>query len=98
VAVISKEKEAEILRLYHGEKWPIGTIAVQLALHHTTVQRVLGQAGVDPKVVAPRPSMVDPFVPFLLEQLTKYPRCARVGSSLCSRSAAIRAVPIICAA
>ncbi|XXX65754.1 hypothetical protein WME82_45815 [Sorangium sp. So ce128] len=71
--MIAKEKEAEILRLYHGEKWPIGTIAAQLGLHHTTVQRVLGQAGVDPKVVAPRPSMVDPFVPCIVEQLGKYP-------------------------
>ncbi|WP_437675806.1 ATP-binding protein [Sorangium sp. So ce131] len=71
--VIAKEKETEILRLYHGEKWPVGTIAGQLGLHHTTVQRVLGQAGVDPKVVAPRPSMVDPFVPFIVEQLGKYP-------------------------
>ncbi|AUX28133.1 MULTISPECIES: hypothetical protein [Sorangium] len=35
--MITKEKEAELLRLYHGEKWPIGTIAGQLGLHHTTV-------------------------------------------------------------
>ena len=71
--MISKETEAEIVRLYHGEKWPIGTIAGQLGLHHTTVQRVLRQIGVDPKVVAPRPSIVDPFVPFMVEQLEKYP-------------------------
>ena len=72
--MISKETEAEIVRLYHGEKWPIGTIADQLGLHHTTVQRVLRHTGVDPKVVAPRPSMADPFVPFIVEQLEKYPR------------------------
>lgn len=71
--MISKETEAEIVRLYHGEKWPIGTIARQLALHHTTVQRVLRHTGVDAKVVAPRASMVDPFVPFILQQLEKYP-------------------------
>ena len=71
--MIPKETEAEIVRLYHGEKWPIGTIAGQLGLHHTTVQRVLRHTGVDPKVVAPRPSMVDPFVPFIVEQLGKYP-------------------------
>jgi transposase len=72
--MIPKETEAEIIRLYHGEKWPIGTIATQLGLHHTTVQRVLRQAGVEPKVVAPRPSMIDPFLPFIAEQLGKYPR------------------------
>jgi transposase len=71
--MISKETEAEIIRLFHGEKWPIGTIAGQLGLHHTTVQRVLRHTGVDPKVVAPRPSLADPFVPFIVEQLEKYP-------------------------
>lgn len=71
--MIAKETEAEIVRLYHGERWPIGTIAGQLGLHHTTVQRVLRHTGVDPKVVAPRPSMADPFVPFIVEQLEKYP-------------------------
>jgi transposase len=71
--MISKETEAEVVRLYHGERWPIGTIAAQLGLHHTTVQRVLRHTGVDAKVVAPRPSMVDPFVPFIVEQLAKYP-------------------------
>src|SRR5512140_2986811 len=71
--MITKEKEAEVMRLYHAEKWPVGTIADQLGVHHTTVQRVLGQAGVDPKVVAPHTSMVDPYEPFLREQLAKYP-------------------------
>lgn len=71
--MIAKDKEAEIMRLHHAEKWPVGTIATQVGVHHTTVQRVLEQAGVDPKIVAPRPSMVDPFVPFLREQLEKYP-------------------------
>lgn len=72
--MIPKDKEAEILRLHHAEKWPIGTIASQLGVHHTTVQRVLGQAGVERKVLAPRPSVVEPFVLFILEQLDKYPR------------------------
>jgi transposase len=72
--MIPKETEAEIVRLYHGEKWPIGTIATELGVHHTTVQRVLGQVGVGPKVVAPRPSVVDPYVPFIKQQLEKYPR------------------------
>jgi transposase len=72
--MIPKDTEAEIVRLFHGEKWPVGTIASQLGVHHTTVQRVLGKIGVEPKIVAPRPSMADPFVPFIVEQLEKYPR------------------------
>jgi transposase len=71
--MIPKETEAEVVRLFHGERWPIGTIARQLHLHHTTVQRVLRQTGVELRVVAPRPSMVDPYTPFIVEQLEKYP-------------------------
>jgi len=58
--MIDKSLEADILRLHHAEKWPIGTIAAQLHVHHTTVQRVLGQAGLDPELVSPRASIADP--------------------------------------
>lgn len=75
--MISAEREAAILRLYHAEKWRVGTIATHLGVHHTTVQRVLAQAGLSPKVVSPRPSMADPYAGFIVETLTKYPRlCA----------------------
>jgi transposase len=70
--MISKETEADILRLFHAEKWPVGTIARQLGVHHTTVQRVLQQTGVEIAAVTPRPSMADPFLPFIVEQLEKY--------------------------
>lgn len=70
--MIQKETEAEILRLFHADKWRVGTIADQLGVHHTTVQRVLKQAGVEPKSIAPRPSMADAFVPFIAAQLEKY--------------------------
>jgi hypothetical protein len=42
---IPAELEAQILRYYHVEKWPVGTIAKHLRVHHTTVSRVLLQAG-----------------------------------------------------
>jgi transposase len=70
--MIPKETEADILRLFHAEKWPVGTIAGQIGVHHTTVQRVLRQTGLEVKDVAPRPSMADPFVPYIVEQLEKY--------------------------
>jgi transposase len=71
--VISRALEAEILRLHHAEHWPVGTLARQLQVHHATVRRVLAQAGVAvvPQVV--RASMVDPYLPFMLEILTRYP-------------------------
>jgi transposase len=70
--MIPKETEVDILRLFHAEKWRVGTIADQLGVHHTTVQRVLRHAGVETKALSTRPSMADPFLPFIVEQLEKY--------------------------
>lgn len=74
--MIPADREAEILRLYHAEKWLIGTIASQLGIHHSTVERVLRQAGLDTTKIL-RPSIADPYVPFMIETLEKYPKlCA----------------------
>ncbi len=74
VVAISPELEAKILRYYHVEKWRIGTIARQLGVHHGTVDRVLSQAGL-PKAQRPRrDSLLDPFVPFVIETLEQFPR------------------------
>ncbi len=71
---ISKEKEAEILRYYHVEKWPVGTISKQLYVHHNTVHRVLSQAtGLTRKERTLRESIIDPYLPFIKETLEKYP-------------------------
>ena len=42
---IDKETRAEILRLYHVEKWTVGTITRQLGVHRYTVERLLTAAG-----------------------------------------------------
>jgi transposase len=65
--------EAEIVRLYHAEHWPVGTIARQLRVHHATVRRALRSAGVAvaPKIV--RASIIDAYRAFIVETLTKYP-------------------------
>ena len=72
--MIPAETEAEILRLYHAEKGRIGTIAAQLHVHHSTVRRVLAQAHIPAGRQSVRPSLADPFLPFLVETLTKYPK------------------------
>jgi transposase len=72
--MITREREAEILRLWHAEHWKIGTIAAQLGVHHDTVRRVLAQAAIAAGAAASRPSMVDPFVPLIRTTLEKYPR------------------------
>ena len=70
---ISPDLEAQILRYYHVERWRPGTIARQLHLHHGTVARVLAQAGL-PRMASPaRPSRIDPYLPFILATLEKFP-------------------------
>jgi len=71
--VITVDKVADILRVYHAEKWKVGTIARQLGVHHDTVRRVLAQAGQAPGCQWVRPSMIEPFIPFLQATLEKYP-------------------------
>lgn len=68
------EMEAEVLRLYHAEKWKIGTIATQLGLHHSTVRRILAQGPTQAGRQSSRPSIADPYVSFIVETLDKYPR------------------------
>ena len=71
--VTSAEIEAQILRYYHAERWRVGTIAAQLHVHHTVVQRVLAQAGLPRLGPPPRPSQIDPYLPFVVQTLEKFP-------------------------
>ena len=74
--MISAELEAKIRRLFHAEKWPIGTIGRHLALHHSTVRRTLRRDGVPLTAMLTRKSKIDPFVPFILETLEAFPDLA----------------------
>ena len=71
--MISRALEAEILRLYRTEGWPIGTIARQLRVHHVTVRRVLWQSGVPAVREAARTSKIDAYIPFILDTFARYP-------------------------
>jgi len=71
---LTPEFEAQILRYYHAEHWPIGTIAAQLKVHRDSVARVLAQAGLPPPTRPPRPSAIDPYLPFVQETLAQFPR------------------------
>lgn len=71
---ISKETEAEILRLFYAEKWRKGTIATQVGLHHSTVERVLSHNGVSAEELRVRPSIVDPYIDFVKATLKEYPK------------------------
>lgn len=71
--MISVEQAATILRLYHAEKWSVGTIARQLELHHGTVRRALMRSGIAQTVRRRRPSALDPYLPFVTRTLQQYP-------------------------
>lgn len=85
--VISTDLEAKILRYYHVEKWRIGTISCQLGVHHSVVRRVLAQAGIPQTKLLPHASMIDPFLPFIKDTLTKFPRLTarRLYEMVCQR-------------
>lgn len=71
---VSKETEAEILRLHYAEKWRKNTIANQLKVHHSTVERILLEKGVKPEQIRVRKSIADPFIDFIKATLKEYPK------------------------
>lgn len=71
--MISADLKAKIRRLYHAEGWPVGTIGRHLRLHHNTVRRSLLHDGVPLSALATRRSKADPYLPFMLGMLEKYP-------------------------
>jgi transposase len=82
--MIPSEVEAEIERLWRVEGiHSIGTIARMVDAHRDAVERVLAKAelverkGDHPEQRKKRPSIVDPYMPFIDETLRRYPKiCA----------------------
>ena len=72
--MITPAQRAEIRRLFYGEHWKVGTIAAQLGLHRETVRTAVERetAGVRPSLC--RPSILDPYLPFIRDTLAQYPR------------------------
>ena len=70
---IDKQIEAKILRYHFVEQWRTGTIATQLGIHHSVVDRILAQAGLPKVERSARPSMIDPYLPFIVEVLNEFP-------------------------
>ena len=74
---IPAELAAKILRYFHVETWPVGTVARPLGLHRGTVDRMRSQAGRPKLERLHRASLRDPFLPFVRATLERYPtRCA----------------------
>ncbi len=70
---ISPELKAQILHSNNTNQWRIGTIARQLSVHHSTVQRVLMQAGLRMSDTVQHLSPFDPCWPFIRETLEQFP-------------------------
>ena len=69
-----KELEAKILRYHFVEHWGTHTIAAQLGIHHSSVDRVLSQAGMPKAERTLQASIIDPYIPFIIETLAQYPK------------------------
>ena len=72
--MITPAQRAEIRRLYFGEHWKIGTIAAALGVHHETVRVALQHDTGGVRRGVSRPSALDPFLSFIRDTLTQYPR------------------------
>ena len=72
--MITPAQRAEIRRLYFGEHWKVGTIAAALGIHHETVRAALQHETGGLRLGVSRPSALDPFLPFIRDTLTPYPR------------------------
>jgi transposase len=74
--MLAAETVAEIRRLHYAEHWKVGTIAAQLGVHPDAIRRAVNR---EPGTLRsrrrpPRPRQIDPFVPWLIETLERYPR------------------------
>lgn len=83
--MISPELRAEIRRLHFAEHWKVGTIADTLHVHHDTVRLAITTEPARRALY--RPSQLDPYVPFIRDTLTQYPRlrATRIHEMLKSR-------------
>ncbi len=75
---IVKDLEAKILRFHHVERWGVHTIAAQLGVHHSTVDRVLAQAGLPKVERTVQVSILDPYLPMIVEKLEEFPTLTAV--------------------
>jgi transposase len=70
--MLAAETVAEIRRLHYAEHWKVGTIAARRGVHPNAIGREPGT--LRPQRRPPRPRQIDPFVPWLIETLERYPR------------------------
>lgn len=68
--MISEAVRAQIRRLVLVERLKIETVARRFGLHHSTVRRTLEEGPVGEQA---RPSILDPFKPYIVDRLAQHP-------------------------
>ena len=71
--MITPEIRVQIRRYFYAEHWKIGTIATALDVHPDTVRRAIEVERFQ-HAEPLRPSMVDPYLPFVRQLLEQHPR------------------------
>lgn len=71
--MIPPETRVQIRRYFYAEHWKIGTIAQALNVHPDTVRRAIEVERFQ-HAEPLRPSIVDPYLPFVRETLEQHPR------------------------
>src|SRR5436305_2566148 len=71
--MISPETRVPIRRYFYAEHWKIGTIAQNLDVHPDSVRRAIEVERFQ-HAEPLRPSIVDPYLPFVRQVLEQYPR------------------------
>ena len=72
--MIDAEQFARIRRLFFAEHWKVGTIVAELGVHHETVERAIESDRFVRSQRQFRPSLLDPYKPFVGEVLDKHPK------------------------
>jgi len=70
---VSLEVEARVRRLFHAEKWKIGTIARELSLHPDVIRRILAGAGTVVEHPRCRLQAIDAYRSFITETWKRHP-------------------------
>jgi len=86
---------ARARRLFFVEHLPVATIAQQLGVHHDAIRRAIASDAFNQRKLTPaRPSALDPYKPFIIEQLARHPdlRATRLHDMIRSRGYAGSAV------
>jgi len=71
--MISPETRVQIRRYFYAEHWKIGTIGQNLGVHPDTVRRAIEVERFQ-HAEPLRPSIVDPYLPFVRQVLEQHPR------------------------